>query len=771
MILPIYAAFVNDISTIQSQDNYRHKESSFSENKKEEFIIEDNVLISYTGNSPIVDIPDGVKIIGARAFYVPSAPDSDYGNKSAFLTEVHFPQSVQKIDSWAFQNCSGLVKITGAENVTEIGKYAFSYSGIKEINLPGVINIGDEAFSFADIAEIDLPNIESIGEMAFFCSGLKKLNGLEKLKNVGNSCFDGCPLTKDKQYSAQSPYYLVQKLQNGAENIFLVANGILFGVVGKCSGNLIIPDGVTDISAHIQGDFTSLVLPKSLLRIGEAAFMDNPKLRWVTMGNSVEEIGIRAFGNCSNLTEIRLSDSIRELGSYCFQGCSKLKSITLPASTKKVSRNTFPETVMTFICPSGLTNFDMRFTEHETSPYIDSLPFGQGTFYVPEVEEDSFLAGYAAGLRWKYLPIKLEVTELTLKVGEQYPLRLRGGAKAAWKTSNKAVATVGSTGDIYAKRAGNVTITATIYGKKYKCQVTVIKQGEAASTNVPTTPLPTDALPLNEEYFPDANFREYLSLCADRNHDGILSQKERDALISIRNTDEQPEMKEYEYNELDFDHPEFWCRFYLSRTSSFQGVEYFRHLKEFVLMDDTRGSGELFLAGDDLEIFMTNANFTTIHIENQEKLQHFELSVKDHADYLDLSGTQNLENLQIIGDVEYSFEVFARNEKLRRVWITCDKMAAEDTAYLNQMPNLEYLTIWGGANQPADVLDLSADTKLKKFIFSADSLSKLILPSEAVEISLSCESGYPEIVFSDSLHSAKEANPSESKEKEIHCAS
>ena len=192
------------------------------------------------------------------------------------------------------------------------------------------------------------------------------------------------------------------------------------------------------------------------------------------MGDSVEEIGIDAFEYCLDLTEIRLSDSIHELNGT-FRHCPKLKSITLPAAIEKISADALPEEITSIICPSGMTNIDFKSSADEKGSFIDSLPVGQGTFYVPEVDENSLLAGYAREIGWDYRPIELEVTQLTIKVGEQYPLRFQGGAKATWKTSDRKVATVGGTGDIYAKKAGKVTITATIYGREYQCRVTVVK--------------------------------------------------------------------------------------------------------------------------------------------------------------------------------------------------------------------------------------------------------------------------------------------------------
>lgn len=756
-----YKAFAANITSAQVLNHTREDTPTLNESKLEDFVIIDGVLRKYTGNASIVNIPDGVKVIGKEAFRIPNSWESSYTGAPDYLMEVHLPKSIWMIDSHAFQNCKNLTKITGTENVTEIGDLAFAHCGIQKIELPNVKKIGESAFSSSNIEEISLPMVESLGSGAFSYSKLKKLSGLGKVNKIGKDCFRNCPFVTDKKLSAKSPYRVVQKLPNGKENVFFIANGILFETGGRCSGNLVIPDGVTAIETRIRGSFSSVTIPDGVKKIGEFAFASNSKLRWVKMTDSVEEVGSGAFEECNNLTDIRLSDSIRELGSRCFWNCPKLKSITLPASIEKIDHSTFTEAaITTIICPSGLTEFDLR-RKNFTNSQIDNLPFGKGTFYVPEVDADSFLAGYAAGLRWDYQPIGLEANGLIIRVGEKYPLRLKGGAKAKWKTSNPKIATVGSMGDVYAKKAGKVTITATIYGKEYPCSVSVVKNTDGALTKQPDTPpSPTNApvkpvlaggaIPLDEEYFPDANFREFLSYCVDANHDGILSQDERDFLTSIRNTDEQPEMIEYEDEDFGSDDPRFWPRYYLDRVLSFQGTEYFPHLKEFVIMNlyGGRATGELFLTGDDLEIFMTNCNFKAVHIEKQEKLQHFYMDTADNTELIDLSGTKNLISLKFSDAINVDFALLVKNEKLRTVYLSANKMALDDFNYLGQMPNVEHLEVWGNTKYPVDLIDLSADTKLERFDFYPDQLLKLILPSRDVQISLSCELVYPEIVYS-----------------------
>lgn len=71
-------------------------------------------------------------------------------------------------------------------------------------------------------------------------------------------------------------------------------------------------------------------------------------------------------------------------------------------------------------------------------------------------------------------PVKISKSSVSITKGSTYTLKMQNTSKKAkWKTSNSKIATVNSKGKVTAKKAGKVTITATIGKKKYTCKVTV----------------------------------------------------------------------------------------------------------------------------------------------------------------------------------------------------------------------------------------------------------------------------------------------------------
>jgi hypothetical protein len=99
---------------------------------KNDFLIKNGVLITYTSNKAEVVVPDSVVEIATSAF-----EDGKNGAKDKIRTII-VPGSVKKIDSQAFAFCYAK-KIIFKEGVEEIGDYAFMDSYPTEIYFPSSI--------------------------------------------------------------------------------------------------------------------------------------------------------------------------------------------------------------------------------------------------------------------------------------------------------------------------------------------------------------------------------------------------------------------------------------------------------------------------------------------------------------------------------------------------------------------------------------------------------------------------------------------------------
>lgn len=119
--------------------------SLFSADK--DFIIENGTLIKYTGSSPYVNLPSGIRKIGKEAFMNSrvSSVSCTFANletieEKAFyncsnLSSIDLPYSLRDIGSNAFYNCSYLRHIAIPQNIYRIGYNAFAYSGITDLTI------------------------------------------------------------------------------------------------------------------------------------------------------------------------------------------------------------------------------------------------------------------------------------------------------------------------------------------------------------------------------------------------------------------------------------------------------------------------------------------------------------------------------------------------------------------------------------------------------------------------------------------------------------
>ncbi len=311
----------------------------------QEFVIADNVLVKYNGNSATVVIPDNVTSIAVGAF-----------DGCDFITELTLGANIQSIakdsttskngmagltglqtlnfNSTAFKDCAfgtkpfeknvlpALKTINVGEGVTRIPNYVFYIAAATKITFPSTLKtIGQYAFDdMMSLEEIDwgTSQVTTLEEYAFYTQHSFKMTEIvipASVTSIGDQAFGGQTLATTLKWNAV--------------NVTTIGTGI-FSNTGITT--IEFGEGVKTIPAITKlgvkaSNVTSLTLPSTVKTIADNAFNGcaNMVCEFV-MPAGIESIGASAFEGCAKMTGTITSfpATITSIGGRAFAGCAML---------------------------------------------------------------------------------------------------------------------------------------------------------------------------------------------------------------------------------------------------------------------------------------------------------------------------------------------------------------------------------------------------------------------------------------------------------------
>ena len=296
------------------------------------FTIEDGVLKKcealprYTG----VQVPDGVTVIGERAFAY-----SDH------LTSVVLPASVTEIRGGAFWGCEHLRRVYLPDGLRTIGRDAFRLcSSLTEIRFPeGLVTIGVGAFYGSGLTAVRLPErVTELGAHAFsYCESLTDVQLPPRLRTIGEGTFAHCR----RLYTITMPERL-QMVENGAffhcerlsavrfpESVGLIKEDAFSGCTSLTAIEL--PEEMAMLEALAFSGCKRLItvrLPVRLQSLSRASFYDTPWLIEQQTRLVIREGTLQAV--LGDPEEVIVPAGVETIGHHALYGCTRLTAVTLP---------------------------------------------------------------------------------------------------------------------------------------------------------------------------------------------------------------------------------------------------------------------------------------------------------------------------------------------------------------------------------------------------------------------------------------------------------
>ena len=383
------------------------------------------------GSIESIVIPEGVTEIGQGAF-------SNCKN----LTRIEIPKSLKKIGVDAFDGDPYLnvyisdlkawceiefegATITGHSLVLEyhvnptsnplcwFGKLYLNGELVQHLVIPeGITKINGAAFTGCDsITSVEIPEgVTEIDDSAFlWCDKLESVKFPSSLNRIGKYALFACNNIKKIDFSGSLEQFLDIEIENNAYGFWLWAFDIDFYLNGEEILDVVIPEGITNMSSTNLSYFKikSVKFLGEVESIGDGVFSGCDELESIEIPVSVKTIGNYAFNHCENLKTVYISDigawnainfgnetsnplyygaelklivpegttsipehaysdstvlssveipdGVTSIGAYAFSGCTNLTSITIPSSVKTIANSAFQgcNAQLTILCDGG----------------------------------------------------------------------------------------------------------------------------------------------------------------------------------------------------------------------------------------------------------------------------------------------------------------------------------------------------------------------------------------------------------------------------------
>lgn len=436
-------------------------------------VLDDGTLsiVKYTGGSSTVWIPewiDGKKVtvIGTLAF-----------TDNLAINSVYFPDSIERVLTAAFCDCSNLNYVSLNEGLKYLGNDSFSNCNLYNLTVPStLLEIGEFGFSDNDnlkSVEIQDGVKEIFRTMFYWCRGLEYIKLGKSIESIKTGSMDTCKSFK----------------------------GFITEEIPRCSDEY-------------------LVIPSQITKLDYKNFNNCNQINKIVILNSNTSLGFECVPVDAIIYGYRNSVAERYANIYEqeFREFIQTNQITLNRTevslklgemeSSKLSVNYTPDN--TTIKEVAWYSSNPNVATVDDSGNVKAISNGTAVISARTLDESNLKQECKVTVTTSLKDISLDKKELYLDLSNNKSAYLNvtpqpsqaSVGNITWKSSNTKVATVSSNGKITAKGAGKTNITASVDGKSKICTIYVApKQVE----NLKVSNAKTDSLTLSWSKSKDAS--------------------------------------------------------------------------------------------------------------------------------------------------------------------------------------------------------------------------------------------------------------------------
>ena len=231
--------------------------------------------------------------------YIPEGVESDNGRWTSCskVLELHFPDSFKTIGQSVFEYLSGLQKVYFGTGISKISGNAF--------------------YSCSALQEVHIKSLDVWLDIDFIWT-----NGV---LTQANPLYHAHHLYVDNNDGTSTEITSID-----FTNSLAVKNDVMEGCKGLTS--VVLPSSLLSIGDAAFKDCSNLVIQsldiQNLASIGIRAFQ-NTKLKQITNLGDVSTISDSCFENCTNLLLVNISPNVTAINNNAFKGCSGLQTVNI----------------------------------------------------------------------------------------------------------------------------------------------------------------------------------------------------------------------------------------------------------------------------------------------------------------------------------------------------------------------------------------------------------------------------------------------------------